>query len=249
MTYTPKGSLSTALMRIYTSLFFKTAAAVPVYTNAGAPTNGTSGTLAGIADPGALLINTTAKTLYQQTGTLASPTWTQFTTASGSGAFTGTFDGLVGSVTPAAAVATTISGTDATDSTSPTTGGLQTAGGLGVAKSMFVGGLMGRSVAAGLTASVTQTQVGALALTKEINVIATCAHSADAVKLAALTPGQSQVVINNGANPAAVWPATGGNIDGAGGNTAVTLTNGKRAVFYCTATNVIVSAQLGAVSA
>jgi hypothetical protein len=44
---------------------------------AGAPSNGTSGTYAGIAPKGALLVDTTNGTLYQNTGTQASPTWTQ----------------------------------------------------------------------------------------------------------------------------------------------------------------------------
>lgn len=48
-----------------------------VFTNAGAPSNGTSGTLAGVAPPGSLLVDTTNKNLYQNTNTLASPTWTQ----------------------------------------------------------------------------------------------------------------------------------------------------------------------------
>ena len=50
---------------------------LPTYTNAGAPTNGTSGTLAGLAEIGSLLIDTTNKVLYQNTGTLLSPTWLQ----------------------------------------------------------------------------------------------------------------------------------------------------------------------------
>ncbi len=49
---------------------------LPVATNAGAPTSGTSGTLVGIAQPGSLLIDTTNKALYQNTNTAASPTWT-----------------------------------------------------------------------------------------------------------------------------------------------------------------------------
>lgn len=44
--------------------------------NAGAPTNGTSGTGAGNAGPGSLLIDTTNSKLYINTNTLASPTWT-----------------------------------------------------------------------------------------------------------------------------------------------------------------------------
>ena len=43
--------------------------------NAGAPSNGTSGTGAGLCGPGSLLIDITNKVLYQNTNTLASPTW------------------------------------------------------------------------------------------------------------------------------------------------------------------------------
>lgn len=43
--------------------------------NAGAPTNGT--TYAGVAAVGALLIDTTNAILYQNTGTIASPTWSK----------------------------------------------------------------------------------------------------------------------------------------------------------------------------
>ena len=44
-------------------------------TYAGTPSNGTSGTFAGEAGPGCLLMDTTNKLLYQNTNTLASPTW------------------------------------------------------------------------------------------------------------------------------------------------------------------------------
>ena len=42
-----------------------------------APTNGTSGTGAGLAEPGSLLIDVTNKRTYQNTNTKASPTWTR----------------------------------------------------------------------------------------------------------------------------------------------------------------------------
>jgi hypothetical protein len=48
-----------------------------LYEHAGVPTDGTNGTYAHVALPGALLIDTDAKTLYQNTGTQASPTWTE----------------------------------------------------------------------------------------------------------------------------------------------------------------------------
>lgn len=47
-----------------------------IITNAGAPTNGTSGTFAGMAGKGCLLIDTTNAKLYINTNTKASPTWT-----------------------------------------------------------------------------------------------------------------------------------------------------------------------------
>lgn len=47
-----------------------------LWSNAGAPSNGGAGTLFGFANPGDLLVDTTNLKLYQNTNTLASPTWT-----------------------------------------------------------------------------------------------------------------------------------------------------------------------------
>ena len=47
---------------------------LPIFTANGSPTNGTNGTFAGVAGPGALLL-TTEPALYQNTNTKASPTW------------------------------------------------------------------------------------------------------------------------------------------------------------------------------
>ena len=85
---------------------------LPIFENPGAPTNGTSGTFANVAGIGRLLLDITNAVLYQNTNTLASPTWTALTTATGAGTYTGTFDGLVGSITPAAGVFTTLGATD-----------------------------------------------------------------------------------------------------------------------------------------
>lgn len=43
---------------------------------AAAPTNGSSGTLAGVAQPGTVYIDTNTETRYVNTGTKASPVWT-----------------------------------------------------------------------------------------------------------------------------------------------------------------------------
>lgn len=167
---------------------------LPIATNAGSPTNGTSGTLAGIADAGSLLIDNTNAVAYQNTGTLASPTWTALVAAPN--------------------------------------------------------GIVSRGVATGLTASTTHTLAGATALTKELNIVSTAANSGDAVSLPALAPGQSAVVFNSGASPIAVFPAAASvAIDGGTAGASVTLTNAKRAAFYCTAANVVVSAQLGVAAA
>jgi hypothetical protein len=64
--------------------------------NAGAPSNGTTGTGAGIAGPGALLVDTTNFSVYQNTNTLASPTWTTIGTLTGSPSIVGlTLSGLL----------------------------------------------------------------------------------------------------------------------------------------------------------
>lgn len=55
---------------------------VYIVVNAGAPSDGTSGTGAGLCDTGSLLINTDDGTIYLNTGTKDSPTWT---ISSGSG--------------------------------------------------------------------------------------------------------------------------------------------------------------------
>lgn len=111
-------------------------------------------------------------------------------------------------------------------------------------------GINTESVATALVASLTHTIVGATALTKQVNVVATVANAGDAVKLAALTPGQLQIVFNEGAHAAAVFPAGAGyTIDGGAAGASVTLSEDLRAIFICVAPNTIISAQLGVASA
>jgi hypothetical protein len=74
---------------------------LPFFVGDAAPVNGTAGTLAGIAPKGALLA-TSEPALYQNTNTLASPTWTVFEATGGSVVITGgTIDGVtIGETTP-----------------------------------------------------------------------------------------------------------------------------------------------------
>jgi hypothetical protein len=194
-----------------------------IFKTSGAPTNGTSGTYAGIATPGSLLVDVAGKALYQNTNTQASPTWTAAPLTGVAGITSGAIDGAtIGGVTPEPGTFTNLSLT-----------GFQT-----------------DSIANALTASVTHTLAGGLALTKMINRLTVVASAGDAVTLPTLTPGQWCDVFNDGANAASVFPhAAGVTIDGGAGGAAVTLTNGKRARYLCVAANTLISAQFGAVSA
>jgi hypothetical protein len=50
-----------------------------IWAHDGAPSNGTSGTFANVAGKGDLLSDTTNAALYYNTGSSASPTWSQIT--------------------------------------------------------------------------------------------------------------------------------------------------------------------------
>ena len=221
---------------------------LPIFTNAGAPSNGTTGTLAGAAGIGTLLLDTTNAVLYQNSNTLLSPTWTALTTATGAGTYTGTFDGLVGSITPAAAIATTIAGTDATDSTTTTTGALKTAGGLGVVKAAFIGTTLNvagivtmGSIGTALTA-VGTSRTDALALTKQFNKIATVGATTAGVILPASAVGVPIFVWNSAAsNSMHIYGAGSDTIDGNAGSAGVTMAHAMGGMFMCVATNTYVS--------
>jgi hypothetical protein len=92
-------------------------------------------------------------------------------------------------------------------------------------------------VAAGLTASTTQTQgQGAVSASPgQLVVIAqvsTCANANDTITLPSTVVGRTVYVINDGANTLRVFPASGGNLGG-GANTATTVAAGAAATFVC----------------
>src|SRR5271157_309345 len=92
---------------------------VPTWAHAGAPSNGTSGTLANVAGVGDLLIDTTNAVCYQNTGTTASPTWTHIVATGSTAAITsGTINGAtIGATTPSTGAFTTVSATGQVTST------------------------------------------------------------------------------------------------------------------------------------
>jgi hypothetical protein len=103
--------------------------------------------------------------------------------------------------------------------------------------SPLITGVASKSVTNGITASVTQTLAGALALTKAVNVVSTVGTAGDAVKLppVAINVGLAQEcwVINNGASALSIFPnETATAIDSHATAAAGTLTAAHRAVFF-----------------
>jgi len=82
----------------------------------------------------------------------------------------------------------------------------------------------------GLTASVTQTQAGGLALLSSYNEIATVATTGDALTAFAVEEGSRLLVVNNGANDLQLFPDVGDNF-GAGVDTAITIAAGETGIF------------------
>jgi hypothetical protein len=86
-----------------------------VWRYAGSPSNGTSGTFAGQAEKGDLLIDSTNAKLYMNTNTTASPTWTENAQTAGSGASIGVVGDMAANGTStanAAGVGTTAAAID-----------------------------------------------------------------------------------------------------------------------------------------
>lgn len=80
------------------------------------------------------------------------------------------------------------------------------------------------------------SQALAVALTGEINAIATSSATASTgVRLpASVKPGDTVVVFNGGAQTTLVYPATGGVIDALSANAGFSMTAGKKAMFVAT---------------
>lgn len=76
-----------------------------------------------------------------------------------------------------------------------------------------------------ITAGTTQTQAGATALSKSVNVITTVTTSGDGVVLTDSSIGDSYDILNIGGNPCSVYPPSGGRINGLPTDTDFTLAN------------------------
>lgn len=107
------------------------------------------------------------------------------------------------------------------------TGNLTLTGNIDVTGDITFSGAMYRGLNASLTAYAGGGQANAVALSKQTNVIGTCATALDSVKLPTPAAGVIIEVVNNGAKAAAVFPASGHTIDALSANTAYRLESGS----------------------
>lgn len=87
-------------------------------------------------------------------------------------------------------------------------------------------------------------QGSAYLLTKDLNRISTCATTNDSVKLPSAVQGLQVYILNDGAQTAAVYPATGEQIDGLAANTSVTIPHAQAMIFVCRSTGQWLSQRL-----
>lgn len=102
------------------------------------------------------------------------------------------------------------------------------------------------STSTGITAG-TNTQ-GQGALTADLNVINTAAANPSGVTLPTATQGRCVKVINKGANPIAVFPATGAAIDGLATNASILVPVGGAIEFNATSTTQWYSSNTGSLA-
>ena len=93
-------------------------------------------------------------------------------------------------------------------------------------------GILKLSVAVNQTANTGSVQ-GNNPITTMFYEIATCANAGDSCTLPTAVAGQLVIVVNNGANSADIFPASGDKIDGGSVNAAFSLSAGANALFIC----------------
>lgn len=111
------------------------------------------------------------------------------------------------------------------------------------------------SVAAAVTAGTNAQAQGAL--TKDINIVTTAASNPSGVTLPTATTGRFITIVNKGANPVNVYPASGGSIDALSANASIqipvagsmTFDASSTTQWYSSANGVFGSVAIGAGSA
>jgi len=93
-------------------------------------------------------------------------------------------------------------------------------------------GILKHSVTVNQTAHTGSVQ-GNNPITTEFYEISVCANPGDACTLPAAVAGQLVIIVNNGAQSADVFPASGDKVDGGSANAAFALASGANALFIC----------------
>jgi len=96
----------------------------------------------------------------------------------------------------------------------------------------LISGILQHSVTVNQTANTGSVQ-GNNPITSEFYEISVCANSGDSCTLPTAVAGQLVIIVNNGANSADVFPASGDKIDGGSANAAFALAAGSNALFIC----------------
>jgi hypothetical protein len=105
--------------------------------------------------------------------------------------------------------------------------------GFGLSWQIGPGEFLYESASDGLTAHAGGGQASALALTSEMNRIATVATAGDSVALPASAPGLTVIIENAGANPAQVYGAGTDTINGVATATGVSQMAGSVVIYTC----------------
>jgi hypothetical protein len=95
-----------------------------------------------------------------------------------------------------------------------------------------ISGILQHSVTVGQTANTGSIQ-GNNPIITEFYEISVCANPGDSCTLPVAVAGQLVIVVNNGAQSADVFPASGDKIDGGSVNVAFALASGANALFIC----------------
>jgi hypothetical protein len=186
------------------------------------PATITAGTAIGVSNAsGSITIN--------NTGVTSAVAGTAISVSGATGAVTITNTG----VTALAGTANQITASAATGSVTLSIPSAFTApGSIATTTFLSVGTVLSKSISTAVSAAGT-TQGTGTALTTDYNVVTTTGASAGVVLPTAASPfGREVTVVNRGANPLAVYPASGAAIDGASTNAAITVPVNAEVSFF-----------------
>jgi hypothetical protein len=102
---------------------------------------------------------------------------------------------------------------------------------LSTSPSLTTPSLSGATVSTSAAVTAGTNAQGQGVLTSDFNVVTTAAANPSGVTLPTATTGRTVTVVNRGANPIAIFPATGAAVDGLSANASITLPSNEAATF------------------